>query len=65
MTKVQTAAAKTRKMGCSWRSSLRFGRTGVCRGVLFACEPAIASGNPLCRTQTRYFERGRGCPGSY
>ena len=21
--------------------------------------------NPLCRTQTRYFERGRGCPGSY
>ncbi len=56
---------KTLKTGCYGRSGLRFGRIGTCHSTLLAREPAIASGNPLCRTSTRYLERGRGCPRSY
>ena len=56
---------KTLKTGCYGRSGLRFGRIGTCHSALFAREPAIASVNPLCRTSTRYLERGRGCPRSY
>ena len=41
------------KMGCCGRGGLRFGHNGVWQGVLFARKPAIASGNPLYRTQTR------------
>ena len=33
--------------------------------VLFAREPAMVSGNPQYRTQTRYAERGRDCPRAY
>ena len=44
---------------------LRFGGIGLGRGALFAREPAIASVNPHYRTQTRYVECGRGCPGSH
>ena len=33
---------------------LRFGGFGVCRGVLVAREPDIASGNSRYRTQTRF-----------
>jgi len=33
---------------------LRFGRNDVWHGVLVAREPAITSGNPRYRTQTRY-----------
>ena len=56
---------KTLKTGCYGRSGLRFERIGTCHSALLAREPAIASGNPLCRTSTRYLERGRGCPRSY
>ena len=52
-------------MGCCGRGGLRFGQNCVGHGVLFAREPDVASGNPLCRMSTRYLERGRGCPGSY
>ena len=41
---------------------LRFGGIGFCRGVLFAREPTMVSGNPQYRKQTRYAERGRDCP---
>ena len=41
---------KTLKTGCYGRSGLRFGRIGTCHSALLAREPAIASGNPLCRT---------------
>ena len=41
---------KTLKTGCYGRSGLRFGRIGTCHSALHAREPAIASGNPLCRT---------------
>ena len=56
---------KTLKTGCYGRSGLRFERIGTCHSALLAREPAIASVNPLCRTLTRYLERGRGCPSSY
>ena len=56
---------KTLKTGCYGRSGLRFERIGTCHSALLAREPAIASVNPLCRTSTRYLERGRGCPSSY
>ena len=41
---------KTLKTGCYGRSGLRFGHVGTCHSALLAREPAIASGNPLCRT---------------
>ena len=41
---------KTLKTGCYGRSGLRFGHVGTCHSALHAREPAIASGNPLCRT---------------
>ena len=41
---------KTLKTGCYGRSGLRFGRIGTCHSASLAREPAIASGNPLCRT---------------
>ena len=41
---------KTLKTGCYGRSGLRFERIGTCHSALLAREPAIASGNPLCRT---------------
>lgn len=65
MTKVQTVAAKNAEDGLvvAKRSAFWAQRRLSC--VLFACEPAIASDNPLCHTQTPYLERGRGCPGSY
>ena len=41
---------KTLKTGCYGRSGLRFGHVGTGHSALLAREPAIASGNPLCRT---------------
>ena len=64
--KVQTTSAKNAENGVLWaRWSAFWARRCSGRMCVLACEPAIASGNPLCRMSTRYLERGRGCPGSY
>ena len=55
---------KTPKTGCYGRGGLRFGHTGVCRGVLLAREPLNMRVNPLMRTSTPQHARGRGCPRS-
>ena len=63
--KVQTASAKNAEDGLVVAKRSAFWAQRCLSCVLFACEPAIASDNPLCHTQTPYLERGRGCPGSY
>ena len=52
--KCRPIGQKSLKMACFCRMGLHFGGFAVCRGVLFAREPAIASLSPLYRTQTRY-----------
>ena len=41
---------KTLKMGCRGRGGLRFGHSGVCRGVLLVGEPIIRCAHPIYRT---------------
>ena len=53
---------KTLKIGCCGRGGLRFGRSGVCRGVSFVREPLNMRVNPLIRTQTPRCACGQRCP---
>ena len=50
------------KTGCYGRGSLRFGRDGVCRGVLLTREPLNMHVNPLIRTSTPRCACGQRCP---
>ena len=63
--KVQTTSVKNGENGLLWARWSAFWAQRAWQGVLFAREPNVASGNPLCRMSTRYLERGRGCLGSY
>ena len=70
--KSQTTSVKNAENGllvAKWSAFWRIRCLSWCgiRTQTRYCErkPASASGNSLCRTQTRYVECGRDCPGAY